>query len=253
MTTRALAAAVLAALLLPAAASAATRPVQAFDQPEGHPPVWTPSQLSAQPGDTVRFQFEQPGNPNAAGASHDVFLVRPGQPESKLGVSYLNPTVEAALDQEGTYSFFCSIHRDSMSGTIAVAAGEPTPVVDPGRPWESPAPVIDSGPPPALNTSSPPAAWEEGDNVAPTMTRVRVSRSGRSARVRARVSEAGTFHLRVLRGNREVAERRVRVKAGAVSASVRLPARHGRYRLAIYTRDKVGISCEWRFRTITVR
>jgi plastocyanin len=231
-----------AALLL--APTGVTRPVQAYDRPIGYAPVWAPGELSAQPGDTIRWQFDEPGNPYAAGATHDLWLAAPGQPAARLGASSEQPAFEAVVDQEGTYAFYCAIHRDTMTATIAVAAGAPTAVVDPGRPWESPAPVVETGPPPAPNTTSPPTVFEEGDITAPTLTLRRVSRHGRRARVRVQVSEPGTLFVRVLHGR----TRHARVKAGTARMTIRLPKR--RCRLAVWVRDGAGLESRWRYRTV---
>jgi hypothetical protein len=95
--------------------------------------------------------------------------------------------------------------------------------------------------------------FEEGDNVRPTMTLARVASSRGSARVRITTSEAGTLYLRVLRGTRAVTTRRVKVVAGAASASVKLPRRAGRYRLAVWVRDAAGLESRWRYQTVRVR
>jgi plastocyanin len=251
---RALAVATFVVLAAPGVADAAvTRPVQAFDQPVGFPPVWTPNQLTAQPGDTIRWQFDETGNANAAGASHDIYLVRPGAADEKLGVSYLNPVVEATLDTEGTYTFYCSIHRDSMRGTITVAAGDPTPVIDPGHPWESPAPPVvveSSGPAPLLNSAAPLSVFEGGDTVAPTLRLVGLKTSRRAARVSVDVSEPGTLYARVLRGKVAVSTAHVAVQAGKASLTVRLPKRKARYRLAVWVRDAARLESKWRYKTL---
>ena len=58
----------LAFLAVPTGAHAATnRSIQAFDQPIGFAPVWTPSDITAQPGDTITWHFDEPGNANAVG------------------------------------------------------------------------------------------------------------------------------------------------------------------------------------------
>jgi plastocyanin len=250
---RSLPAVALTLLAFPGAAGAATRPVQAFDQSVGFP-VWTPNQLSAQPGDTIRWQFEQPGNPNGTGASHDLYLVRPGAPDEKLGVSYLDPVVEATVDETGTYTFYCSIHRDTMRGTITVAAGEATPVVEPGHPWEIPnaPPVVveGAGPAPLLNPAAPLTMFEAGDTVAPTLRLTRLVTSHRVARVSVDASEAGTLFVRVLRGKSVVSTVHVAVAAGRGTVTVKLPKRRARYRLVVWVRDGARLESKWRYRAL---
>jgi plastocyanin len=243
----------LAALLLASPAGAAVvRPVQAFDQTIGFPPVWTPRDLTAQPGDTIRWQFDQPGNPNASGASHDLHLIRPGAADEKLGVSYLNPVIDVVVDTEGTYDFYCSIHPDSMRGKVVVAAGEATPVTDPGRPWESPAPpvVIEGGPTPLLNSASPLTILEAGDTVAPTMSLRKLALSRRVARVSVDVSEPGTLFARILRGKKTVSTTRFKVKAGRSTVTVKLPKRRASYRVAVWARDLSGLESTWRYKRL---
>jgi plastocyanin len=242
-------------LALPASAHAAIRPVQAFDQPVGFAPVWTPSELTAQPGDTIRWQFDEPGNANAKGASHDHDLVRPGLADERLGASYAGPAVQAVVNEIGTYSFYCSIHRDSIRGTISVAAGDPTPVIDPRRPWESPAPpiVVDNGPPPLLNAAAPLTTFEAGDTIAPTLRLLKVTSTRRATRARVEVSEPGTLYARVLRGKHVVSTTRVKAGPGAAAITAKLPKRAGSYRLAVWVRDASGLESRWRYTKLRVR
>jgi hypothetical protein len=94
--------------------------------------------------------------------------------------------------------------------------------------------------------------FEEGDTVRPTMDLLRVTSRPRGTRVRVRVSEAGTLYVRIVRGRRAYASKRVRIKAGTASAYVRHPRRAGRYRLAVWVRDASGIESRWRYRTLRV-
>jgi len=81
-----------------------------------------------------------------------------------------------------------------------------------------------------------------------SLRRVKVKR--RVAKVSVTVSEAGRLYLRVMRGKKTVSTRRVAIKAGASSASVRLPKRHAKYRLAIWAQDAGGLESKWRYRTV---
>jgi plastocyanin len=234
---------VLALLVLAPAAAASTRPVQAVDTASTS--LWTPQDLRAQPGDTIEWRLTQPGNP--AALNHDVFLIAPGSADTvglRVGGTADTPVASRVVDQTGTYQFYCSVHPESMRGTVAVDPSFNDPVLQPGE-------AVDTGPPAAPNTSSAPTVFEEGDNVRPVMS-LRVSSSGRRARVRVRVSEAGTLYVRLLRGRRELSTRRVRIRAGASSASVRLPARRGRYRLAVWARDAAGLESKWRYASVRV-
>ena len=122
--------------------SAATRPIQAFDQPVGFAPVWTPRDVTAQPGDTIRWQFDQPGNANAAGASHDLHLSRPGARRRETGRratstrSSRPPSTTTAPTR-----FYCSIHPDSMRGADRRRGGRCDAGDRPGPPVGVPRPA----------------------------------------------------------------------------------------------------------------
>jgi plastocyanin len=215
--------AIAAALVLafPATAGAAvTRPVQAVDGVGTH--YWVPNALAAQQGDTIEWRFTQPGNSLAA--QHDIWIVPPGGSPTQVGAQYLGPTAQSAVSQVGTYSFYCSIHgglaAGGMNGTITVGADDPGPPVDPGEAWKT-SPPPSTGPAPAINTYELPPVFESGDTTPPDVRIMSVSGVRRGARVRVHVSEAGTLTIRMQRGSRTLATRRLRVKPGAKTVTVR--------------------------------
>lgn len=228
----------IAALAVAAAfAAPATHTVQAVSTATEN--VWAPPTLSAKPGDTVVFNLVDASNP----VVHDIWLKAPSEAAAtQRAASYITPTWSTELTETGTYEFFCNIHRQSMVGSIAVAEDEVPP----------PPPPVDTGPAPAPNTEPPPAVFEEGDTVRPTMSVKRVSVRGRTARVRITTSEAGTLYLRLMRGRSAVASKRFKVRAGTANASLKLPRRGGKYRLAVYVRDAAGLECKWRYRTLRI-
>jgi plastocyanin len=237
---------VIAALAVAAVlVSPVTRPVQAVDGSGGQK-FWAPSAVPAQLGDTIEWRLRQPGN-EANEGQHDIWIVPPGGAPAQLGVSYANPTVTKVVDQLGTYAFYCSIHgglgSGGMNGTITVGADDPGPPVDPGTPWTAPDPGGgDTGPPAASNPSVAPTVFELGDIVPPRVSLVSVAGVRRGARVRVRVSEAGTVTVRLLRGAKVLATKRVRVKASATTAAtVKLPART---HLKTTTRLRVQVSAK---------
>ncbi len=231
----------IAALVLTAALAApATHTVQAVSSATDN--VWSPAALNAQPGDTIQWNLDTPDRPTA----HDVWLIAPGAAERQLGKGTMlggTGTASEVLNDVGSYEFVCKIHAASMRGSITVTAEEAPP----------PPPPVDTGPAALPNPSTAPTVFEEGDNVRPAMTLARVSSSRGTARVRITTSEAGTLYLRVLRGARAVTTRRVKVAAGTASASVKLPRRAGRYRLAVWVRDVAGLESRWRYQTLRVR
>jgi plastocyanin len=255
MIRRVLAGAVVAAALLPAAASAATtRPVQAFDTPT-FKTVWTPRNVPAQVGDTIEWRLTQPGNPNAA--THDIWLVAPGssQPQ-QLGASYLGPKATAEVTQTGTYQFYCSIHGGltpgGMNGQVVVGTTNPGAPVDPGTPWTDPDwvdPDDPSGPQALPNTTTAPTIFEEGDTTAPTVDLISVKKDTDStAKVKVDVSEAGSLTLRLKLGKKVVATERVDINAGEVTATIKPPKRlrdrPRRYRLQVWSTDMADIESE---------
>ncbi len=231
----------IAALVLTAALAApSTHTVQAVSTATDN--VWSPAALNAQPGDTIQWNLDTPAQPTA----HDVWLIAPGAAERQLGKNTLlggTPTASEVLTEVGSYEFYCKIHAAGMRGSITVTVEEAPP----------PPPPVETGPAALPNPTTAPTVFEEGDNVRPAMTLARVSSNRGSARVRIRTTEAGTLYLRVLRAGKALTTRRVKVAAGTASASVNLPRRAGRYRLAVWVRDAAGLESRWRYQTLRVR
>jgi plastocyanin len=212
-------------LAFPATAGAAvTRPVQAVDGVGTH--YWVPNALAAQQGDTIQWRFTQPGNANAA--QHDVWIVPPGGSATQVGAQYQGATAQTAVSQLGTYQFYCSIHgglaAGGMNGTITVGAGDPGPPTDPGEAWKTAPPPV-TGPAPAINTFELPPVFETGDTTPPEVTIMSVSGVRRGARLRVRVTEPGTLTVKLQRRSKTLVTRRVRVKAGAKTLTVRMRSR----------------------------
>jgi plastocyanin len=233
-----------ASLVLAAPAQAATRAVQAYDAPSFRT-VWWPNTLPAQVGDTVQWRFTQPGNANAS--THDVWLVPPGGSATQLGASYLGPTAQAVVAQAGSYQFYCSIHGGlspgGMNGTITVTTADPGPPVHPGRPRETGQEPPD---PNALpNDTSAPTVFEEGDNTRPTLELLSAKPTEKGAKAEVEVAELVTVTLRLKRGRKIVATKRVEVNAGRQTLSINLPKRlqdqRGRYRLQVWATDSVDL------------
>jgi plastocyanin len=250
---RVLAGAVIAAALLPAAASAAvTRPVQAFDTPT-FKTIWTPRNVPAQVGDTIEWRFTQPGNPNAS--THDVWLVAPGGQPQQLGASYIGPKASAEVSQVGTYNFYCSIHGGlnpgGMNGQVVVTTANPGAPVDPGTPWTDPDwvdPDDPSGPQSLPNTTLAPTIFEEGDTTAPTVNLLKVEENDPGAKVKVDVSEAGWLTVRLKQGKKIVATERVEINAGKVTVKIKPPPRlrdrARRFRLQVFSTDMAEIDSE---------
>ncbi|MBE2314547.1 cupredoxin domain-containing protein [Solirubrobacter sp. CPCC 204708] len=249
MRLRLLVATLLAFALMPAATAnaAVERFIQAYDSPTYKSVFW-PKTIPAQVGDTVTWRLTQPGNPRAA--THDVWVVPPGTsaPGTRLGISFETPTVSQVVDAPGSWFFYCSIHAgltpEGMNGTVEVGTTDPGPPVDPGKPWETGEEPPD---PNALpNDTTAPTAWEEGDNVPPTLKLVRATATDTGARARVTVEEPVTVTARLKKGKKIVATKRVVVsEPGTLNVNVNLPARlrdkAARYRLQVWATDGVDL------------
>ncbi len=91
------------------------------------------------------------------------------------------------------------------------------------------------------------------DRTRPRVTRLKITLVGRSARLRARISERGTLRLRIVRaGVRGARTRVVTIRsAGPVRTSFRLPA-GGRYRITVTARDRAGNTSAAKIRSLRV-
>lgn len=147
-------AAIATAFVLATASAQTTWVVKAHDPPNAPSNVWDPGLpdvIEAQEGDTVSWEFDQ------AGTIHNLLLALPDGEELLLSGSVCSPPlgiclpppnhpdpIQYTLDQQGTYTYFCSIHGgdadgNGMAGRITV--GEPDPGDDPTpmpNPSESP-------------------------------------------------------------------------------------------------------------------
>ena len=172
--------------LAPGAAGAATVDVAGLD--DGGQFRFTPPDASGQPGDTVQWGFAQ------ATAPHNVNLVPPGvDPANTAAHELLGISAPAAatpfskvLDQPGVYLYYCSFHGGlapgGMSGRIVIgAAGDPPP------------PPLETGPAPQPNVTVFSSPLEEGDVVAPALTKVGALAAGRRLRVRYQLGEAAAL------------------------------------------------------------
>jgi plastocyanin len=81
--------------------------------------TFSPSVVNINTGDMVTWQW--------ASGTHDVTSTTGAW--TKASITSSSPTFSRTFSTPGTYSYFCSIHGQSMSGTIVVAAG-PTGMKD---------------------------------------------------------------------------------------------------------------------------
>ena len=102
---------------------------------------WVPDALRASQGETVTWHFDDVAQGGQASAPHNVYLVRPGDdPLTKgfrVGDIAIPPggaPVRYVFDQQGTWTFYCSLHAvappgatnwTGMVGTVEVGAPVP--------------------------------------------------------------------------------------------------------------------------------
>jgi plastocyanin len=199
---------------LAAPASADTVTVQALDTPG-----WDRTVVDVQPDDTVVWSFA--GTTQA----HNVESASAG---FRSDVAVAGPPFQFTFTAEGSYDFVCSVHPDTMKGTVRVASVPPPPP-PPSPPSEQP----------FANDALAPVVLENVtlDRKRPRVTKVSVHRRGQRARVRFRVSEQSKVRVRFKRGRRTVRKLTVRA-SGTRTVSVRMRA--GRYRVELRATDLAG-------------
>lgn len=126
-------------------------------------------------------------------AMHDVASTQPGDVKGRLFASDVIGGGETSFVEgsqyltTGTYDFFCTVHPNSMTGTITVtAAGTPKP-----RPGAGPAPGPGPAPAPEPDTEAP----EPTIRVA--AARARTLRRGGALRVTVGSNEASKLRVTV--------------------------------------------------------
>jgi plastocyanin len=234
---RSLTIAVLAALALPSSAAADVT-IQAVDAvaPDGSDNRWSPNAVTVKAGEPVTWSFA------GTVVAHNV--VSEGSNwslESPMIVA--QPPVSHTFAAPGRYEFYCRLHGTSMRGTVTVTdeSGTAPPV--------GPPPLSEQ---PFSNDTAPLTSFERTDQVAPTLTRVSVSRVSRGARVRFRLSEAGRATLALTRAGKTVKTRAIDAHKGANTVTVR-GLRSGRYRVEVRARDLSGNAAKPTRARLTVR
>jgi plastocyanin len=215
------------AFALPSAALA-DQTVQAIDGiASADDNKWSPSTLTVTVGETVTWKFD------GTTLYHNV-ISSPSSPTPWSLTSpptIAGPAVQHAFTAPGYYTFVCQLHPGPMVGTVEVrdATGQAPPPPPPPPLSEQPLP----------NDIGPLTGFERVDAVAPTLSRVSVSRISRGARVRFRLSEAGRATLAFKRAGKTVKTRTVDARKGANAVTVR-GLRKGSYRVELRASDLSG-------------
>jgi plastocyanin len=226
-----LALAVVALLVFAAPASAADKTIAAAG-PEAEP-VWSPSAVAVDVGDTVTWSF------TGSTVAHNVHATTSNWTFSTPTGTGQAP-VAYTFTASGTYTFECTIHPDSMRGTVTVGDAPPPP----------PPPLSQQ---PFPNDQSPPAILELTDSARPKLSRVRVRQIAHGARVRVHVNEPGRVTIRARRGHRVVRVRTVTLRRAATKTVSLRGLRAGSYRIEVLARDLAGNRSRVRRAHLTVR
>jgi plastocyanin len=126
----------LALVLLSAATSSAVDPT--IEAAGGGPYYWRPASAAVAPGGAVTFK-------NGSGSvEHGVTWTGGPEAPSCSGIPINNGKTNwngsCTFAQAGTYTFYCPVHPEEMTGTITVSASGTTPPPPPPPPGKSPEP-----------------------------------------------------------------------------------------------------------------
>jgi plastocyanin len=234
---------------LPAAASGAPVPILGLD--DGGQTRFSPPDVTARPGDTAQWSFGQ------ATVPHNVFVVAPGvEPANTAAHEALGIALPAApqpltraLDAKGVYLYYCSFHGSlapgGMNGRVVVADEGDAP----------PPPPLPTGPAAQPNTTVFGAVFEEGDVVAPVLTKVGVLRNGRALRIRYQLSEPAAVTVRIVRKRKTVKSAvfpRRKAGVGTVTLKGGRRLRPGRYMVSVVASDAAKLSSRAPTRKLTI-
>jgi plastocyanin len=214
---------VAAALLLPSAAFADAT-LQATDGtlPDGSDNRWTPNAVTVKVGETVTWSFAGTAIPhNVTSATGWEFSNAP---------ALAGPPAQYTFTTPGTYEFFCQLHPTPMRGIVTVTDETGAPPPPPPPPPLSAQPFVNDVPAPAV--------LEVRDLVAPKLDHIAVSRVAHGAKIRFRLSEAGTLKVKLTRG-KSVKTRTVNVRKGTSTVTVK-GLRAGSYRVQVSAKDLAG-------------
>jgi plastocyanin len=234
------------ALLVAApAASAETHDVDARDGAASCPPglqfgCWVPDIVEATAGDTVVWDFSLALQP------HDLWLKPEGGPEEQLaGIipGGSSETRQRDFPDQGAYEFYCKLHSAVTGGVRTGMVGGVYVDTDPPDP----------GPDPLPNPTEPPPSWEDPDDTAPKLTKVKAQGAKGAAQISFKLSEAARVSGKLRRNGRKAG------KAGpwdapAGSSEYEVEGlRRGRYTVALRARDDAGNRSKVRTASFRVR
>ena len=178
-------------LVIAAALGAATVVLPVAAGSEGSPPTvtaenvglyshyWTPPSVRIEPGGTVEFSnpTEVPHGirwvSTPAGAPGCAAGVPVGTTASASGTKWKGACTFAAA---GTYTYYCTVHGASMSGTITVGTATGTTTT-----------TTTTTPPPTTSTGAPPSTTGNGAPATAALSALKLASAHRGAAVRGSV------------------------------------------------------------------
>ena len=196
---------------------------------------WEPgTEVTVQVGQTVTWRYD------GTILAHNVKSTSANW-NRDTAASTADPTpITHTFATEGTYTFVCKFHGDTMTGQVKVGNPPPPP----------PPPLSEQH---WVNDQQAPPRFEAGDQERPRLTRVRAATVRNGARVRFRLSERARVTVRFKLAGVNVKAVRHTFRAGARRLTVRDRRMHGRYRIEVFARDLAGNRSRVKHASVTVR
>jgi plastocyanin len=217
-----------------ALADVASAQIQAVDDLSGVNNRWEPRAVTVQVGQSVTWRFE------GTQLAHNVKSTSANWNIDSATSTNDNRPVTFTFTAEGTYSFVCKFHADTMTGEVTVGSPPPPPPPPPSEQhW--------------VNDQQPPPRLERADRTRPQLSRVRAAPVRDGARVRFRLSERARVTVRFRLAGITVKTVRRTLRRGARALTVRDRRMRGRYRVEVVARDLAGNRSRLRQTRVRVR
>lgn len=206
--------------------------------------VWENSKPSVAPGETVTWTFDGAQQVHHVAANGST----PADADWATFTSPLaiaQPPVSYTFKSVGTYEFFCSVHKDTMVGTVTVTTtpGPPpvaTPVPLSQQPFANDAPA-----------DAPAETAVAVDKTKPALSSVSAKRASRGAKLRFKVSEDAVTGVVFSRGKKIVKKYAVAGKGTLAFTAKGLRA--GTYTVTLVAVDIAANKSKARTVRVTVR
>lgn len=204
--------------------------------------VWDKPNVSILPGEKVTWQF--PGTTQAHHVAADgADVANPAWTSFSSPLGVPAPTAEFTFAEPGTYKFVCTVHKDTMFGTVSVGTAPPPP--------PAPLPLSQQ----QLGNDAPAVTVLEKvqeDKSKPKLSKVSASRRTKSTvRVKFRVSEQSTVLVSLKRGGKTI---KSVVGAGTGNGYLDVKkVKAGRYTIQVQAADIAGNEAAIKKTSITVR